>query len=493
MVKINNDVIRKQKRFWSGCLFHPTDAVEDSWGRRILDRISDDKAINIVRVYAMLEDIVYLGEEGEIKYDFRVSDLRLSYLVEHGFNLVISYGGMPDCIAESVANKSSVSKGDTRYKGKLWNSMPPKDYSIWEEVCYEYTKHNIEKFGIEVVSRWYLHCFNEPDLNYFLLAHLPKEDLDTRLSVYCKMYESFTKGLLRASENLKIGGPAIANQLCFLREFLRYVKKNDLRLDYIAVHNYGTYPEFLLSGERIFDSENNIVNHKEYLEVINSEGFSDKEVVIDEWGMCSHGYWNIEECPPFIARENEVYAAYYLKLVRRFIDVDPNVAALMICLSGQHEMTEDFSGFRNFFTLNHFGKPIYNAHLMASKLGDLLLSADVDKDDLYVIPTKTSDGAYSVILSYSSRFFDENIPEYEETLSFEEDLTGKSIRIYCIDREHTNPYRVAEKMGVRYPNDEQKKLLREEGRMKPIFEGVYNGEPIKLRMTANSSYLIQIV
>ena len=90
MVKIKNSVIREQKRFWSGCLFHPTDAVEDSWGKRILDRISADKAIDTVRIYAMLEDIVYLGEDGEIRYDFRVSDLRLSYLVERGFNLVIS-------------------------------------------------------------------------------------------------------------------------------------------------------------------------------------------------------------------------------------------------------------------------------------------------------------------------------------------------------------------------------------------------------------------
>ena len=74
MIKIENSVTRRQKNFWSGCLFHPTEAIEDSWGKRILDRIAKDKAIKSVRVYAMLEDIVYLGEEGELKYDFRVSD-----------------------------------------------------------------------------------------------------------------------------------------------------------------------------------------------------------------------------------------------------------------------------------------------------------------------------------------------------------------------------------------------------------------------------------
>ena len=494
MIKVKSSVIREQKRFWSGCLFHPTDAVEDSWGRRILDRISEDKSIDSVRVYAMLEDIVYLGEEGEIKYDFRVSDLRLSYLIEKGYDLVIAYGGMPDCIAESVENKSSVSKNKTRYKGKLWNSMPPKDYSLWEDVCYEYTKHNIEKFGLEVVSRWYLHCFNEPDLNHFMLNHLPFSEMDARIDAYCKMYESFTKGLLRASSELKIGGPALANQSRFLKEFLKFVREKNLRLDYIAVHNYGTYPEFLLRGESRFDPENNIKNHNVYLDIIKSEGFSDKEVVVDEWGMCSHGYWNAEECPAFWARENEVYSAYYTRLIRRFIDVDPNVAKLMICLSGQHEMVVDFSGFRNFFTLNHFAKPIYNAHLMASRLGKFLLDVDGQNENLAVIPTKNEDGAHSVMLSYSSKYFDEDVPEYEESLEFEENLAGKRLLVYCIDKETTNPYRLAIKMdALKNPTDEQKKILRDEGKMKPVVDTEYDGKPIKLKLTANSTYLIQVV
>ena len=104
---ITNKIIRKQKNFWNNCIFHPTDAIEDPWGRRILDRIADDGAIDTLRIYAMLEDIVYLGENGEIKYDFRLSDTRLDYLVEKGYNLLIAYGGIPDCIAKSSVNKTS--------------------------------------------------------------------------------------------------------------------------------------------------------------------------------------------------------------------------------------------------------------------------------------------------------------------------------------------------------------------------------------------------
>ena len=91
MIRIDSEITKKLSNFWNQCVFHPTDAVEDAWGRRILDRMSEDKAINSIRVYAMLEDIVYIGENGELMYDFRVSDLRLDYLFEREYNLVIAY------------------------------------------------------------------------------------------------------------------------------------------------------------------------------------------------------------------------------------------------------------------------------------------------------------------------------------------------------------------------------------------------------------------
>lgn len=493
MISVKSNIIREQKNFWNNCIFHPTDAVEDSWGKRILDRMSIDKSMDTVRIYAMLEDIVYLGEEGEIKYDFRVSDLRLDYLVERGYNVLIAYGGMPDCIAVPGGVKTSVSKNKTRYKGKLWNSMPPKDYKVWEDICYEYTKHIVDRYGIDVVSKWYVHCFNEPDLQAFFLSHLDRGATEERLQAYLPLYEGFVRGVLRADERLHVGGPALAGRLDFLKGFLEFVKEKKLRLDYIAVHNYGTDPLMLREGKEKIDVEHNVKKHLVYLDVIKSAGFSDCELVIDEWGMATRGFWNVEECPELIVRENEVFSAYYTKLIRRFIDVDPKLSKLMICLSGQHEMTEDFSGFRNFFTLNHFAKPIYNAHYMASKLGNLLLGVDGQNENLSVVPTKNNKGEYSVMLAYASKNFEEDIPEYEESITFEENLSGKRILIYCIDKETTNPFRLAEKMGVRFPNDEEKKILREEGRLKPIVDSEYDGKPIKIKLTPNSTYLVQVV
>ena len=53
MLKIYNEVVKQQKNFWNGCVFHPTDAVEGPWGKHILDQMAKEGAIRTVRVYAM--------------------------------------------------------------------------------------------------------------------------------------------------------------------------------------------------------------------------------------------------------------------------------------------------------------------------------------------------------------------------------------------------------------------------------------------------------
>ena len=478
MITVKNQVIRKQENFWNGCVFHPTDAVEDSWGKRILDRMATDKAVKMVRIYTMFEDIVYLDEKDQLQYDFRVNDLRLDYLVEKGYDMMLAYAAVPDCISIPGA-KSSVSKNKTRYKGKMFNTMPPKDYSLWEEVCYEYTKHIVERYGIETVSRWHLHCFNEPDLSAFFLADADKKDWQTRLDAYCPLYEHFTRGILRVSEKLCIGGPALAGNPDFLNGFLAFIREKQLRLDYIALHHYGTSPVRLNSGEEQLRAENNLRKHASYMDVIRAQGFGDTEVVVDEWGAASAGFYNREECPLLMFRETEVYAAYFTKLIYQYLHSDMIPAKLMICLSGQHEMVEDFSGFRNFFTLNFIAKPIYNAFILAGRLGEKLLEADWENETVSVIPTKTEKG-YAVLLSYSDETFTEDLPALEETVTLPE---AKELTVWCIDKTTTNPYRLYE-AGV---TDVAR--LRQEGQLQPV--QTITGNTVTLQLTPNCTYLIE--
>ena len=493
MIEISDKIIKKHEKFYSGAVFHPTDAIEDAWGKRILDRIAKDGAVKTMRIYTMFEDIVYLGDNNELCYDFRLSDLRLDYMVEKGYDLLLAYAGMPDCIAESSEFKISMSKNKTRYKNKMWNSSIPKDYKLWEEICYEYTKHNIERYGIEVVSKWRCHCFNEADTSNFFMNNLPKEleyTMEYRLPEYCKLYKAFVDGVSRASDKIKVGGPALAWRRQFLGGFLDFIKESGTRLDFISMHEYGTSPKSLNDKLMEIDVQNSIDKHQGLYEVIEEKGFSNTPVIVDEWGLASSGFKNYEDCPDLLVREHEVFSAYFAKLVHKLTYSNYKIDGYYICLSGQHEMTKDFTGFRNFFTLNFFAKPIYNAFYLTSKLKENLLDG-VEDNNLFIMPTKDDKG-YAVLLSYSARTFSEDLENRTETIAFKENLKGKKATVYLIDKFTTNPYRKCVEMGVDEPNEKEIEILKEEGNIKPIKEFILTENEIELTFTANSTYLITI-
>lgn len=492
MIEIKNKVIKEQKSFWNQCVFHPTDAVEDPWGRRILDRMSRDGSIDTVRIYAMFEDIVYRGENGELLYDFRLSDLRLDYLTGLGYNLVIAYAGVPDCIARTDYGRSSVAKNKTRYKGKMWNTNTPTDYKLWEDVCYEYTKHIYERYGERVVNKWRVHCFNEPDMPCFFLSGVEDVEDKSRADEYLLMYEAFVKGVRRACKGIRVGGPALAVTKSFLKYFLTGVKERGLEMDYIAIHTYGTSPEFLNSGEDILSVNQLLEKQERLFEIIKKCGFCDTPITIDEWGASSHGFFNSEECKILMFRETEIYSAYFVRLICEMIKRDKAVDNFMICLSGQHEMTEDFSGFRNFFTLNFIAKPIYNSYILTSKLGKKILESEADRDAISVIPTKNDNGDYAVAVAYSVDGFSESLESYVETVNFDEDIVGKKVTVWCIDKEHTNPYRLYQKLGINDPTEDEIKLLREEGRLKPVSEFLAQSSSVEIKMSANAVFLITV-
>lgn len=495
MITIENTILKKQKNFWNSCLFHPTDAIEDPWGKRILDRISSDGAIRTVRIYTMFEDIVYTDENGMLCYDFRLSDLRIDYLIEKGFDLLLAYAGIPDCIASSNDDKTSNSKNKTRYKGKLWNASEPRDYTLWEEICYTYTKHLVERYGVETVSKWRLQCFNEPDIHNFFLSGYPstlENTMKYRLPAYCRLYEAFAKGISCVSDKLQIGGPALAAYYEFLGGFLDYVKEHTLKLDFISVHNYGTHPNLLTSGKKPASVQNNIDIHRRALETVKEHGFGHLPMLVDEWGFSSCGFYNREECPAMMIRETEQFSAYFVKLIHDFISSDFHVDMLCICLSGQHEMTEDFSGFRNFFTMNFFAKPIYNAYILASRLYENLLPYRCDTENVYVIPTRNEQNQYRILLAYSAEHFEETLSPVCETIALPPEARGKTVTLYRIDRNTTNPYRLYEKMGLTPAlTDEEIKLLREEGRLKPM-DAQIAANTLALELSANSVCMIEI-
>ena len=159
-------------------------------------------------------------------------------------------------------------------------------------------------------------------------------------------------------------------------------------------------------------------------------------------------------------------------------------------------MTEDFSGFRGFFTLNHIRKPIYNAYALMRKLGDTLLSHSALPENMTLLATKNDDGKYTLLFTYSSDNFDKKLPDVSEIVMLPDEHQKKKVTIYKIDENHLNPYRVYLEKGFdKDLSEEQIQILKDSARLCPceIFEtGGKRRVEFEITMKNNSLLLCEI-
>ncbi len=499
MIKISSEIVRKQHNFWNHIHFHPTDAIEDEWGQRYLGEVSDAKVANTVRMYAMLEDIVTCDADGELCYDFTENDVRMDYMISKGFNLLVSLNFIPPCISESYDRNNTETRVGSRYKGKFLCTIPPKDWGLWETVCYEYIKHIVERYSLERVKNWYLQCYNEPDVAAYFYAPLGKtpEALKLRCEQYCHMYEAFQKAAIRVSPSLKIGGPAASWERVF-ETWLAYVKEHNLKADFACGHAYGTRPSDINNGIRDINASHNVKKIKSYLSLIDKY-IPGLELVIDEWGASCSGFKNLTDAPRLVFRENEIYSALYGQLISRVVKENLPVSKLLICLSGSHQPHQlpgkfvEFNGFRSFFSENFVTKPIFNAYALGAKLLGGIVEAEFDCENTDI--TATSDGEnYAVMIAYADEHYTEELKPLCETLSLP--LKGKyRITTWIIDRDHVNPYRMWQKENMpAHPDECELERLRAEGKLRPfeICEFEADGElSLELSLGCNGLALIE--
>ena len=455
-------VTKKIDNFWNHIHFHPTDAIEDVWGQKILDSVSADKAARMVRIYAMLEDIVSEGENGELVYDFSDTDTRIDYMISRGFKLLICMNFLPRAIAK---DKSLISQLG-RYKNKHLFTSVPSDYRLWQEVCAKYVKHLIERYGEDTVASWYFHCWNEPNLHAFWMSDCREWELVT--DEYIKLYDFFAEGIKSVSKRIRVGGPSAAfvflsdaprtNEYgplidaMFIKKFLTHIKsginhangKVGTAFDFYSVHTYGDLHECIKTNtlDCRYCTDMLINYHK----LASDCGYPDIEMISDEWEMTGGGFCGTEKYPLLEYRNSEVFSSHLFAFIEDIIKRDAPVSKLMICLSGQHHLSGDFIGTRTFATKNGFKTPIYNAYALSAMLGENILEFENDKK-IGVIPTICENGDISVaIFNYSPNFLKPNgtlntrvkikLPEGKYTVSH-----------YRLDKENCNSYTAWKELG----------------------------------------------
>lgn len=494
MIKIFTDKVEKKLvNFWNNMVFHPTNAIEDEWGKQQLEKLSADKAVQIVRIYSMFEESVTLGEDGQMQYDFTMNDHRIDYLLSKGFTPYIAYAFFPGFLS-AEQDETLIGR---RYKGNLLYRSYVNDYSKWEEICRVYTKHLVERYGEDTVAQWYIHCYNEPDSAHFFYRTAPT--WEDRAEAYCKLYESFARGVSSACPKLKFGGVALSEfptHLQFLEYFLNYVKKNNVRLDFLSYHAYGTGPRGIREGFKPLNVKGALDNTMSIKRIAKVCGFENIPMICDEWGASTEGYLGTDDVAGFIFRENEIFAAYFVKMLTHY-DAIGHTDPQLVCMSGAHNLKVDFGGHRNFFSKNFYPKPIYNAYVLAAKLGTekLYHYADMIHFDFSVMPTKHEDGHISVLLCYADDIFTRQLKPATADIEFAGITGDYKVTGWRIDADHANAIRKFKELGQpAEPTEEQKAAIREFGSLKPEDMGTVTAESptITIKMENNATLLLEL-
>ena len=195
-------------------------------------------------------------------------------------------------------------------------------------------------------------------------------------------------------------------------------------------------------------------------------------------------------------REGSEYAAYFGKLVEGGISQELGISKLMICLSGQHDLPCDFSGYRNFMGLNLIKKPIYNAYVLMRKLGTERIEAKTDVRELTMLASADTSGGYAVMLSYAAEHFDKMIPDVSDIITLRGIKGKRRVKVWCIDENHTNPYKYAMASGFGDTfTDEEIKKLREVAELLPMaeYDAVLDGAAkIPVEFSTNALVMVEI-
>lgn len=316
---------------------------------------------------------------------------------------IVFQNGIPKWLSSDPGNNGDLFHGVTDGE-KIWHSVPPANYEIWEDVAYEIVRYlNIE---LNTQGRVYYVVGSEPD-NYWVGNERQ----------WHRYYEHFVKGALKADPKARIGGGNTVridakdftrynpqkqgNKVVFERlpakggnsivyNWLDYSARKKLPVDIVAWHDYPASSP--IPGK----SANWVAFEKQLTAWMSEFGYSGTEFILNDWPE-----WK----PVPHENDSEFQAAYVVSGLLSMIE-HTNVKALYLgmqdltAFTNKNERRDNasFGGGTGLFTSIGLAKPVYNAYSLMSKMEGRLIPvqtgdefvrglASVDGDKIYILLT----------------------------------------------------------------------------------------------------------
>ncbi|MGA9801586.1 MAG: glycosyl hydrolase family 39 [Terriglobales bacterium] len=188
---------------------------------RSVKQITD---VGYIRFHAIfLDDMGVYDEDsaGRPIYNFSYVDQVYDGLLQNGVRPFVELSFMPKKLASRDAPHAFWYKQ---------NVAPPKDWSKWDDLIYQFTKHLVDRYGVDEVEKWYFEVWNEPNIDFWVGE--PKQ------STYFELYDHSVAAVKRVNSRFRVGGPATA-QAAWADAFIQHCVDKHIPVDFVSTHVYG--------------------------------------------------------------------------------------------------------------------------------------------------------------------------------------------------------------------------------------------------------------
>jgi xylan 1,4-beta-xylosidase len=421
--------------------------------------------------------------KGNPIYDWKIVDQIVDSYMERKMKPLVQLGFMPEAMSSAPAGvpyRHFWKPGDPYNDIYTGWTYAPKDYKKWEELCYQMTKHFVDKYGRREVESWWFELWNEPDIGYWSGSVGPSagrgdplaaQKAQTRRDEFNKLYDFTVEGVRRALPTAKVGGPEVTGGAqAMLRTFLQHTSagtnyatgKIGTPVDLITFHAKGS-PSFIENRVRmgVANQLRSINNH--FAVVKEFPQYAKTPLVIGESDPEGCAACGVTNYPQNGYRNGTMFPTYTaLQIARTFELMDMHQVNLLGAVSWAFLFEDQpyFDGFRDLAT-NGINKPVLNTFRMLGQMSGDRVSA-VSSAGLTVeeIRDKGVRGAPDIsalaaraprsaaVLMWNYHDDDVPAPDAQIQLSVAGLPAGRAtVTHYRIDETHSNSYSAWQKMG----------------------------------------------
>jgi xylan 1,4-beta-xylosidase len=404
--------------------------------RRDLREVEQITNLKYVRFHAILDDEVGVyNEDGEQHpfYNFSYVDQIYDGLLANGAKPFIELSFMPGKLASKEIIQSFWYKP---------NVAPPKDFTRWDDLITAFTRHLIDRYGIEEVATWYFEVWNEPNIDFW--GGEPKQ------STYWELYDHTVRAIKKVSSRLRVGGPSTA-QAAWVDAFLRHCTENGTPVDFVSSHVYAND-----KAQDVFGTNEEIPRDKMVCRAVKKVHDEIKSSSTPNlpliWSEFNASYKNEPEVT------DAVYMGPWLADTVRQCDGLTEMMSYWTfsdVFEEQGVVTTPFYGGFGLIAAGDILKPAYDAFELLHKLGNERIAVNSDS----ALLTRTKNGSLVLAVWNYAPPDKPGLPK-TVTLRFQNTNAGQ-VLVWRLDAGHGDVHPLYQKMGEpRYPTASQVRQLR---------------------------------